>query len=84
MKAELNVRTQGVRGGNAKFEDKGCATLYVTDRGQKRSDLNIDVDTFIGYGETYKRRDNALINISFECVPLFTGDIEKLINQLKK
>ena len=78
----LCVSTQGIHGGKTQISDKGCATLYVTDRGQQRSDLNIFVDTFEGYGRTYKRRDNALIKITFKEKVLFEGNIEELVKKL--
>jgi hypothetical protein len=82
MKSEVTVRTQGIKGGDAKFEDKGSATLYVTDRGQKRTDLVIDIDCFVGSGTSYKRREKTLINIDFESKPLFNGTIEQLVAKL--
>ena len=83
MKSEITVRTQGVKGGKAKFETKGCVTLCITDRGQKLSDLVIDADSFSGSGDTYKHRDKTLINIDFESQPIFRGTIEELIAKLK-
>ena len=82
MKSEITVRTQGIKGGDAKFENKGCATIYATDRGQTRSDLVIDVDSFSGYGKDYKRREKTLINITFEGKMLFAGTIEQLVAKL--
>jgi hypothetical protein len=84
MKSEITVRSQGIKGGDAKFEDKGSATLYLTDRGQKRTDLVIDVDSFRGSGTTYKRREKTLINIDFENTPIFHGTVEELVARLKK
>ena len=83
-KSEITVRTQGIRGGKAKFENKGCVTLYITDRGQKMSDLVIDADSFSGSGQTYKRREKTLINIDSENIPIFRGRINELIARLKK
>jgi hypothetical protein len=81
-KSEITVRTQGIKGGKAKFESKGCVTLCVTDRGQTMSDLVIDVDSFSGSGSTYMRREKTLINIDFENQPIFRGTIEQLIKKL--
>ena len=83
-KSEITVRTQGIKGGKAKFENKGCVTLCITDRGQKMSDLVIDADSFSGSGQTYKRREKTLINIDFENIPIFRGTINELIARLKK
>jgi hypothetical protein len=83
MKSEITVRTQGIKGGNAKFETKGCVTLCITDRGQKLSDLVIDADSFTGSGRTYKHREKTLINIDFESQPIFRGTIEELVAKLK-
>jgi len=84
MKSELTVRTQGVQGGNAKVEDKGCVTIFVTDKGQTRSDLVIDIDSFVGSGVSYQRREKTLINISYEQKMLFAGTIEQLVAKLSK
>jgi hypothetical protein len=83
-KSEITVRTQGIKGGKAKFENKGCVTLCLTDRGQKMSDLVIDADSFTGSGMTYKRREKTLINIDFENVPIFHGTIKELVKKLKE
>jgi hypothetical protein len=82
MKSELTVRAQGVKGGNAKFENKGCITIYATDRGQSRSDLVIEADSFEGYGKDYKRRDKTLINVTFGNETIFIGTIEQFIEKL--
>ena len=82
-KSEITVRTQGIKGGKAKFENKGCVTVCITDRGQTMSDLVIDADSFTGSGTTYKRREKTLINIDFENTPIFHGTIEELVAKLK-
>jgi hypothetical protein len=84
MKSEITVRTQGIKGGKAKFDNKGCVTLCITDKGQKMSDLVIDADSFSGSGITYKRREKTLINIDFENKPIFRGTIEELVIKLLK
>ena len=48
MKSEITVRTQGIKGGNAKFTNVDCTTIYATDKGQTRNDLVVDVDSFTG------------------------------------
>lgn len=82
MKSEITVRTQGVKGGDAKFENKGCVTVYATDRGQTRNDLVIDIDSFKGAGKDYERRENTLIKITFEGNDAFEGTIQQLIHKL--
>jgi len=82
MISEITVRTQGVKGGDAKFENKGCITIYATDNGQHRGDLVIDADSFEGSGKDYKRRDKTLINVSFKNETLFIGTIEQLVKKL--
>jgi hypothetical protein len=84
MKSEITIRTQGIKGGNSKFKNKGSVTLYITDKGQTITDLVIDVDSFLGSGMNYKRREKTLINIDFELKTIFTGTIEELINKLSK
>jgi hypothetical protein len=84
MKSEITVRTQGIKGGNAKFENKGCVTIYATDRGQNRSDLVIEADSFEGYGKDYKQRDNTIINVVFRNETIFIGTIEHFIETLRK
>jgi hypothetical protein len=78
MKSEITVRTQGVKGGDAKFTNVGCGTIYATDKGQTRTDLVIDVDSFVGSGTSYQRRENTLINITFENKTLFIGTIDQM------
>jgi hypothetical protein len=82
-KSEITVRTQGIKGGKARFENKGCVTLCITDRGQKMSDLVIDADSFSGSGASYQRREKTLINIDFENTPIFHGTIEQLVVKLR-
>jgi hypothetical protein len=82
MKSEITVRTQGVKGGNAKFTNVGCTTIYATDKGQTRNDLVIDVDAFVGSGVSYQRRENTLINITFEGQNVFNGTIQQLVAKL--
>jgi hypothetical protein len=82
MKSEITVRTQGIKGGDAKFTNVGCTTIYATDKGQTRNDLVIDLDSFTGSGRDYQRRDNTLINITFEGQPAFNGTIQQLVAKL--
>jgi hypothetical protein len=82
MKSEITVRTQGIKGGDAKFANVGCTTIYATDKGQTRTDLVIDLDSFTGSGRTYKRRDNTLIKITFEGNDAFEGTIQQLVHKL--
>jgi hypothetical protein len=84
MNSEIRVRTQGIKGGNAKFENKGCVTIFTTDKGQSRTDLVIDIDSFVGEGITYKRREKTLINVAFEQKPIFMGTIEEFVAKLTK
>ena len=82
MKSEITVRTQGIKGGDAKFENKGCATIYATDNGQHRTDLVIDVDSFEGWGTNYKQREETLINVTYKNETIFIGTIEQFVKNL--
>lgn len=82
MKSEITVRTQGVKGGDAKFTNVGCTTIYATDKGQTRNDLVIDLDSFTGSGRDYQRRENTLIKITFEGNDAFEGTIQQLVHKL--
>lgn len=82
MKSEITVRTQGVKGGDAKFTNVGCTTIYATDKGQTKSDLAIDVDSFTGSGRDYQRRENTRIDIEFQGKVLFKGTIDELVAKL--
>ena len=82
MKSEITVRTQGVKGGDAKFTNVGCTTIYATDNGQTKSDLAIDVDSFTGSGRDYQRRENTRIDIEFQGKVLFKGTIDELVAKL--
>ncbi len=84
MKSEITVRTQGVRGGNATFENKGCVSIYATDNGQHRGDLVIEADSFVGHGKDYKRSEKTIINVEFKQKTIFLGTIEDFIEKLSK
>jgi hypothetical protein len=83
-KSEITVRNQGIKGGDAKIFNVGCTTVFVTDRGQTRNDLVIDIDAFKGSGSSYHRREKTLINVTFEDKILFMGTIEELVEKLSK
>ena len=83
-KSEITVRNQGIKGNDAKHFNVGCTTVYVTDRGQLRTDLVIDVDSFTGAGRNYQRREKTLINVTFEDKVLFAGTIEEFAEKLSK
>lgn len=82
--SEITIRNQGIKGGRAKIFNVGCATVYVSDKGQTRNELTIDVDSFKGSGSSYHRREKTLINVTFEDKILFMGTIEEFVKQLSK
>ena len=83
MSSTISVRTQGVRGGRAKFETKGCVTVFCSDDRFGNKKLTIDSDSFEGYGSTYKERDKTVITISYENDTLFSGNINDLVKLLR-
>ena len=82
MKSEITVRTEGIKGGKPSFENKGCVTIFATDKGQSRSDLEIVADSFVGHGSEYRRREKTLINVFYERNIIFTGTIEEFVAKL--
>jgi hypothetical protein len=83
MKSELEAMTQGIRGGKNTYKRVGACSIMANDNGQ-RHELEINADSFTGYGNTYQQREQTLINIESNGIMIFTGTIEKLVDQLKK
>lgn len=75
--AQIFIKTTGVRGGKP---SKTTQTGEVTVRewvGDKQT-AEITIDCFTGSGNTYKRRERALINVQFEDGYIWSGDFNKL------
>lgn len=80
MKAEVNLKVRGVKGGSPSWNpNKGEVITFVD--GQKDY---ISVDAYKGQGEEYKRRDKSKIEISISGKIYSFDDIEELKKQLNK
>lgn len=83
MKASLEIRTQGTTG-NAwtGLKQQGAVVLRIDYDGT--SDSRILIDSFVGAGDTYTRRERSLLNITdADGKPVFSGSMEDLIKKLK-
>ena len=83
MKATLEIRTQGVRGGDwTALKQTGATVIRLDYDGTK--DSRILIDAFVGQGINYQKRENCLINITDEKgKPVFNGTMNELIAKLK-
>ena len=80
MKANIDLKVTGVRGGNPSWtENKGQVVVFVDD------DKNvISIDAFIGQGSTYKKREVSLIEIrENNGEMIFLGTFDDLVKTLK-
>jgi len=77
MKAEINLKYQGIKGGDFKYlPNKGMGVIIID------SDENsIVVDAFSGAGKDYQRREKSLIEIKIGSKS-FNGTIDDLKNKL--
>lgn len=80
MKTELKAKLQGIMGNAPKVSKQGSVAIIINDPDKKP--VEIHVDAFQGYGNNYKARESALINIDFGDGVQFSGDINKLKNLL--
>ena len=76
MKTNLNIKFQGVKGGNIQYlENKGKASIFFDSN-------SITVDAFEGKGDTYKKRDELLIKIIIDGEFEFIGTSAQLKKML--
>ena len=76
--ANLSIKTQGVRGGEPKFQENiAASTLFL------HSEDRISVDVFEGQGNSYKRREREVIEIYENGKLLFSGNRYELFDILK-
>lgn len=78
----LRSTTQGIRGGKNKNASVGYAAIQIMQKGQSMCDIS--VDSYEGYGDDYKEREQAIITISFHdgvTIP-FHGTTEELKKKL--
>ncbi len=79
MNSKIDMKVTGIRGGSPSWNDnKGQVTLFVDKDYQ-----TITVDAFQGRGETYQRRNKALIEITNGDEILTFNSFEDLFNTLK-
>lgn len=76
--SKLSLAIQGVKGGNIKeFPKLGFTCNFVGDNNK------IVFDAFVGYGDSYKRREQTQIRIIQGDEVLFRGTFDELANILK-
>jgi hypothetical protein len=64
----IKITTQGTRGGNTKCNNAGYALIQL-----RHEQDRITIDDFEGTGETYKQREQQLIEIVHNGKILFSG-----------
>lgn len=78
---KLTVTSQGIRGGNAtKTEEKGYGLL--TARKDDKEALSLSIDTYEGFGDDYKEREEPIIIINFH--DDVNNPFQFTVDQLKK
>ena len=78
MESKLSLAIQGVKGGNIKeFPKLGFTCNFVGNNNK------IVFDAFVGYGDSYKRREQTQIRIIQGDEVLFRGTFDELANILK-
>lgn len=79
--AYINVKIQGVRGGDSRWsENKGRVELFVDNGSDSWNDF-ISVDAFEGRGDSYKRRSQSLIRVLIQGNE-WLGTIDELSKKL--
>jgi hypothetical protein len=59
MKAKLDVKTTGIKGGNPNYKETGKVVLFPDGSNKEY----ISIDAFKGSGNTYTRRNECLISV---------------------
>lgn len=82
-KSELSLAVQGVKGGNIKEYPKAGFTCNFVGNNNK-----IVFDAFVGYGDSYKRREQTEIRVIEGDKVIFRGTFDELakiiLNQTEK
>jgi hypothetical protein len=75
----LSLKTQGIRGGTPQYKEKvGSITAFL-----RHSEDRIVIDDFTGSGNTYKKREQTLIEIYDNGQLLFAGTKQELFEILR-
>lgn len=78
MESKLSLAIQGVKGGNIKeFPKLGYTCNFVGNNNK------IAFDAFVGYGDSYKRREQTEIRVIEGDNVLFRGTFDELAKILK-
>ena len=75
----LALKTQGITGGTPKYTPK---VGYVNVFYDGLSSTSILIDNYVGNGDSYKQRDEPIIDIKQDGKIIFSGTIEELKNKL--
>jgi hypothetical protein len=78
MKTKLSLKITGVRGGSPKWIKAGQIISFPDNYWSY-----ISVDAFEGSGDSYRRRNDCLIEISTHGNIIFSGTFEQLCEKLK-
>jgi hypothetical protein len=83
MKANLDLTVQGVKGGKCQeLQNKSLCIAHIDDSSVFNT-KRIIIDAFTGQGDTFKRRENCLIDIEIEGETVFCGTFNELIKKLR-
>lgn len=84
MKAKIDLKIQGIRGGNPSWNpNKGRCVMQIDHNSNITHPNYISADAFTGSGETYQRREVCEIEINQNGKALFRGTFDELCETLK-
>ncbi len=78
--SKIKVKTIGIRGHEPKIQEQGMATVFIDG---DDSD-HIAFDAFTGFGDSYKRREETLINVVSDGKIIYSGTFGVLVEIIKK
>ena len=83
MKAKIDLKIQGIRGGNPSWNpNKGRCVMHI-DHSNVTIPNYISADAFTGEGKTYQRREECEIEINKNGKSLFRGTFNELCKILE-
>lgn len=74
---DLLITTVGIKGGAVKQQRMGFISAW------SGNEKIMSVDNYVGFGDTYKQRETAIICIFNNGDCIFEGTHEQLLNKLK-
>lgn len=79
--AKLSLKTVGIKGKTPKYIEKIGSVCVFADQNNTQS--NIYIDAFRGSGQTYKEREENIIEVQEDGKIIFCGTFKELANRLK-